>query len=556
MSDKKEQRPPAPTESPTPAGAKGRHPLVEMLIISAPTVVTMTSYTVMQFIDGMMVSRVKPADPVNIAAQGNGGILVWVAIAAMIGVLSMVNTFVSQNLGAGTPKKGSAYAWAAIWLSIVASILLIPYALAMPWFFTLMGHEPLLVELETEYAQILLMGAFFTIAGRGIAHYFFGMHRPAVVMVSVISANLFNVVLNAVLIFGKEGPPEGTPFREEFAAIAQGLDIEAMGIAGAALGTVLGTALEVAIPMLVFLSPRWNRAYGTRHMWRPRWAPIKDILRVGWPAGLMMGNELICWGYLMAVLLGAGGAALVTAEPGLTGAALGDAQAQEAVVHNAAGWIALRYMHVSFMPAVGLSIAVSAMVGKAIGAGRHDEAARRAWLGLKVTLAYMGLCALAFIVFREEMMSVFVPADMSEQEAKAVLEVGATVMIAAAVFQLFDAMAITMSGALRGAGDTVWPGVVTIILSWVFIVGLGHLLIWLAPGLGSIGPWIGASAYIMALGLAMIGRFLWGPWRRIDLLAGTKGEGGGEGGADTPIPETLVGEAGEEVVAGMTPGSA
>lgn len=92
-------------------------------------------------------------------------------------------------------------------------------------------------------------------------------------------------------------------------------------------------------------------------------------------------------------------------------------------------------------------------------------------------------------------------------------------MIAAAVFQLFDAIAITMSGALRGAGDTVWPGVVTIVLSWVCIVGGGHLAIALVPHWGSMGPWVGASAYIILLGVFLLARFLAGNWKRIDLLS-------------------------------------
>ena len=520
-----QSRQPEPTsEAPTLAGDPVRHPLIEMLIIGAPTVVTMTSYTVMQFIDGMMVSRIQPADPVYVAAQGNGGIVVWIAMATMLGLLSIVNSFVSQNLGAGTPERGSAYAWSGLWLSALASILFIPYALALGPIFNAFHDNEQLVGLETAYAHILIAGAFLTLGGRGLANYFFGMHKPGIVMVAVLTGNLINVAANAVLIFGADGPPEGTPLAGVFQSVATALGIEGMGVRGAALGTVIGTAFELTIPLLLFLGPRWNRKYQTRAAWRPSGRAIKDLLRVGWPAGLMMGNELICWGYLMGVLLPMGGKAA------------GD----DPVVHNTAGWIALRYMHVAFMPAIGLSIAVSAMVGKAMGMRRPDLAAARAWLGLKVTLGYMGLCALAFIVFREDMIELFVPKDMGEDERTAVLRVGASVMIAAAVFQLFDAMAIVMSASLRGAGDTVWPGIVTMALSWLLIVGGGRMMIELAPGLGSIGPWIGAAAYIIALGLAMLWRFLGGRWRTLSLTG-------------SPDPRA---QAAEETIAGVSPGSA
>lgn len=521
------QQPESTSEAPALKGDPVRHPLMEMLIIGAPTVVTMTSYTVMQFIDGMMVSRIEPADPVYVAAQGNGGMFVWVAMAAMLGLLSIVNSFVSQNLGAGTPERGSAYAWSGLWLSAVASVLFIPYALALGPIFNAFHDDQQLVELETQYAHILIAGAFLTLGGRGLANYFFGMHKPGVVMFSVLLGNLINICANAVLIFGSAGPPEWTPFAGVFASIAQSLGIEGMGVRGAAIGTVIGTAFELAIPMLVFLGPRWNAKYKTRAAWKPSARAIKDLLRVGWPAGLMMGNELVCWGYLMAVLLPLGG----------------KAAGEDPVVHNTAGWIALRYMHVAFMPAIGLSIAVSAMVGKAMGMRRPDLAAARTWLGLKVTLGYMGLCALSFIVFRSEMIELFVPEDMGEDERLAVLRVGAMVMIAAAVFQLFDAMAIVMSAALRGAGDTVWPGIATIVLSWLLIVGGGHLMIEVAPSLGSIGPWIGAAAYIIALGLCMVWRFVGGRWKSLNL-------------AEAPEEADPYAESGEEAIAGVSPGSA
>jgi MATE family multidrug resistance protein len=156
-----------------------------------------------------------------------------------------------------------------------------------------------------------------------------------------------------------------------------------------------------------------------------------------------------------------------------------------------------------------------------MGMGRPDLAAKRAWMGVGLTVGYMALCALAFVAFREPMVEVFI--DEKKLDGGRVgdlVRIGAAVMIAAAVFQVFDALGITLSGALRGAGDTVWPGVVTVIFAWALLIGLGHAMIWLAPGLGSIGPWIAASAYIIALGLALLWRFVRGRWKSIKLVEG------------------------------------
>lgn len=493
------------------------HPLKEMLYIAAPTVVTMTSYTVMQFIDGLMVSRIGP-DPVYVASQGNGALLSFVPISVMMGLVTAINTYVSQNLGAGRPREGASYAWAGLWMCLVVALLMVPYGFAIPWLASILGHEPEMLRMESGYARILIFGGFFTMATRAIAHYFYGMHRAKPVMVAALVGNAVNVGVNYVLIFGHAGFPE-------------------MGILGAAIGTVVGSAVEFCIPMLVFLSPSYAREFGTRSAWRVKQKYVIELFRVGWPGGLMFANEMLCWGYLMAYLLGAAGAAA----------------GENAEVHNAVGWIALRYMHVSFMPAVGLSIAVSAIVGRCIGMGRPDLAARRTWLGLSVTMAYMGLCALAFVVFREPMIQLFVKEGTDPEQLEQMIRVGSSVMIAAAVFQLFDAVAITITGTLRGAGDTVWPGVATVVISWLGIVLGGNLMVVYFPELGSLGPWIGASAYIVLLGTAVFGRFLSGKWKNIDLLDRQEEDGRGDGtvtSGDEPLTVP------SDVVAGTTPGTA
>lgn len=349
------------------------------------------------------------------------------------------------------------------------------------------------------------------ISARSMHHYFYGLHRANVVLVSAVVGNLTNVFVNLLLIFGEGGMPVPSgwlgelvigPISEPIAVLSGVLGIEAMGITGAAIGTVAGSAMEFIIPFLLFVSPKYARLFGTRQAWKASARCIKDLFRVGtWP-GFMFVNEMVCWTILLVWLVPRGGAAV------------GD----DPVLHNTVGWIALQYMHLSFMPAVGISIATQAMVGKAMGRGRPDIGLSRTMLALKISLGYMGLCALCFVVFREPLIAVFINEGTSVAERDRLIEIGMKIMIAAAVFQVFDAVAITLTGALRGAGDTVWPGVATIILSWVCIPGIGWLLIVVMPGLGSIGPWIGASLYIIGLGIALGFRFWGGKWKTMTLV--------------------------------------
>ena len=115
-------------------------------------------------------------------------------------------------------------------------------------------------------------------------------------------------------------------------------------------------------------------------------------------------------------------------------------------------------------------------------------------------------------------MHVFIKADTPPDQAARVIEVGGRIMIIAAIFQAFDGMGMTLVGSLRGAGDTIWPGVATIILAWSCIIGVGWAFAIWWPDLGSVGPWIGAGLYIILLGVALMWRYLSGKWRTMEVL--------------------------------------
>ena len=452
-----------------------------------PTVVTMTSYTVMGFVDALMVARL---GPLEVAGQGNGGIWSFLPISIIFGVLTVVNTFVAQNVGAGRGAETARYGWAGIWLAVGSwAFLLLPWALVLPLVFQVVGHESELVELETGYARILLIGGVLLLGGKALSHWFFGYQRPRVITIAAIGANAVNIVANFILIFGEQGIPElgipgipGTP---------------ALGLAGAAIGTVIGTGVELLIPLAVFLGPGLAMETGSRRAWRPDFRAIRDLLRIGWPAAVQFGNEMACWTVFTTILIGSFG-----------------------TDHMAAGWSVVRYMHLSFMPAVGFSVATTSLVGRWIGAGRPEVAISRARIALGLAVGYMSVCAIIFLVGRASLVGVFVAEDVDPETAARIIAIGAGMLVWAAIFQTMDAVGIVYTGALRGAGDTVWPGLMTAVLSWTLLVGLGWGLVAFAPGLSSEGPWIAATAYIVVYGIVMGIRFERGGWRKIDLLSG------------------------------------
>ncbi len=463
----------------------GRRALGEVWSQAWPTVLTMTSYTVMGFVDAVMVAQV---GPLEVAAQGNGGIWSFLPISLAFGVLTVVNTFVAQNVGAGRGRETAVYGWAGIWAATLAwCVLLLPWAVIVPQLFRLAGHESALVSLEAGYARILLVGGLPLLVAKAMSHWFFGFQRPRVITLAAIAGNLVNVVANAVLIFGERGIPAwGVP----------GIPgVPALGLQGAAIGTVIGTVVEAVIPLAVFLGRDLSPRIGSRSAWRPDRRAVREILGLGWPAAIQFGNEMACWTIFTTVLIGHFG-----------------------TDHMTAGWSVMRYLHLSFMPAVGFSVATTSLVGRWIGAGRPDIAVARARTALVLAVGYMSTCAVGFLAFRHGLASVFVGGDVDAEHAARIVSIAGGMLVFASIFQTMDAVGIVYTGALRGAGDTVWPGLATAVLSWSLLVGGGVILIRLAPELESRGPWIAATAYIVIYGIVMAFRFERGGWRSIRLL--------------------------------------
>lgn len=438
-----------------------------MLKLAAPMVVTNISFTVMQFVDRFMVSRLGTT---ALAAILPASIISFIPASFLLGVMTSVNTFVSQSLGRGEKGDCSNYCWQMIYMGLVhfAVVLAIMWP-AAPWIFRTLGHEPAVVSMEVVYLRIILYAQLVGVFIWSSSQFFMGIHRPIITMYAALCGQVVNVTANYVLIFGKLGFP-------------------AMGIAGAAWGTFIGIVVGAVIRMTMFLSGGINSDFECRKTVKLDFAKMVDLLKVGFPAGFGFMVSIMFWGIILFGLVGRFGK-----EP------------------LAATSAVFSCMNVSFMPIVGMGAALTAAVGNSIGKGRKEVAIKQTGVCLRVGLAYMGLVGLCFFVFRNGLMAFWSSDDK-------VIEAGVSILICAAIFQVFDAAAIIYSGSLRGAGDTIWLAAISA-LGASLILGLGGFaMIRFFPELGALGPWIAATVNIIAVGLANRWRFKSNRWMKIDLF--------------------------------------
>jgi MATE family multidrug resistance protein len=450
--------------------ASERRPLAELLALALPTVAQMASYTLMNFVDTWMLSRL---GDIEATASGNASLLAFALISVGFGTMWVVNTLVSQAYGRGDARACGQHLWAGIWVGVGYGLLVLPAIwLARPGFDAL-GHEPRLAQAEATYFGIMLAFTPVRLAAAAVGQFLLAVDRPSLTLIAAVIGSVANVLANYALIWGNWGFPE-------------------MGVAGAAWGTNVGAITELAALAVFAMLPGIRRRYFVLD-WRPRRDRVRTLLRVGLPSGGQMVGDVLAWALFGMWVMAAFGTQAM-----------------------AASTYMMRYMSMSFLPAFGLSAGVTALVGRYIGRGEPEVARQRAWLGFKVAAAYMLACGLGFALFGRQLIGLFT-------DDPAIVAMGATLMLFAAAYQLFDALYIIYVGALRGAGDTFAPAVATVVLCWSMVIGLGGASAYFLPGLGIAGPWAVATVYGAVLGLFMAIRFRLGGWREIKLDGGGRG---------------------------------
>ncbi len=445
----------------------------EVMGMSGPIVLGSLSYTIMQFIDSVMVAQLGTD---ALAAVGSAGLWSYITGCLILGVVGCVSTFIAQSYGRGDLPNCARYAWQGIYLSAFAGMMALILWPASGPLFRAMDHSPEVTQFELVFFRVRLLGYVSMAWVTALAAFFQAIGRPGIPMYVAIIANLVNFVLNYLLIFGHFGFPK-------------------LGIAGSATATVIAMTIQVILLHAVFLSAPFNARFGSRRAWALDLRRIRELGRIGLPSGLTIFMDVANWGIFTSFIVGHFGAVSLAS-------------------HNAA----ISFMHLSFMPALGLNQGIAAIVGQYIGRRDTRTAAARTYTAMRIAIAYMFLTGLVFAAFGQPLIHLMFSDDPE------VLDLGHKLLLLAALFQGFDAINITASGALRGAGDTRWMAMVTFLFAYFFFLPLAMLLAF-PVHLGAIGAWIGATAYIIGLSGFLFTRFYKGRWREIRIF--TEDTGGG-----------------------------
>jgi MATE family, multidrug efflux pump len=440
--------------------------LTEVLRMAGPIIFGSLSYTVMHFVDQAMVARLGTD---ALGAVGSAGLWAFTLTTFHVGVVSCVSTFAAQSYGREQRADCARYAWQGVYYAIFSSVFVFLFwPLAEP-LFAMMPHSEEVTRLETAFFKIRTLSFPLIAWQAALASFFQAVNRPRVPMYIAVFVNILNIVLDYLLIFGKFGFPE-------------------LGVEGAAWATGVALAVQVVLLQWVFMSRAIDRTFLTRSTAALDLKRMRELLRIGWPAGLSFLLDILNWAIFTGFIVGAFGSVALAA-------------------HNAA----IQFMHMSFMPAMGLNHAVAAIVGQWIGRDDIPRAKARTYTALRIGCVYMIMMGAVFAVFGGPLIRIFFSTNPE------VIRLGRALLIMAALFQGFDAVNIICAGALRAAGDTRFLAILTAVSGYGIFLPLATILAW-PMGYGALGAWMGATIFIIALSGVLLTRFHRERWRHIRIF--------------------------------------
>ncbi len=430
--------------------------------IAWPSVLTFALMTTNSIVDRVFVGRLGSG---ALAAVGVGGQVMFVMVSLSMAITVGTTALVARFTGAESTGEAERAAGQSIGLGALVGVV------CAAGIFLIMG--PLLRAMGVSGSAALQCRSFLTFALPGMipgnvgavaGSVFRGLGDTRTPLKAMVMANVVHIVGDWTLMLGHWGAPK-------------------MGLAGGGLAMSLGMVVSMVIYIVMLRRSPLGGCLRLSHL-APSVSWAWRILRIGIPAAV-------------SALL------RTTSMLGFTGML---SRTPEGLAAVAALPIGLTAESIAFMPALGYSIAASALVGQALGAKSAKNAERLGWCATYQGVAIVSVMGVVFYVLA-------VPFARMISNDPVVVGIAAKYLRIMAISEPMLGFGMILTGALQGAGDTVRPTVATAISFWVFRLPLTYLLA-LGLGYGATGAWIAMSATTVLGGALAIALFKDRKWQK------------------------------------------
>lgn len=431
--------------------------------LATPVILGMLGHTLVAFVDNIMVGQLGTAE---LAAVSLGNSFMFIAMSLGIGFSTAITPLVAEADGEGNFAYGKSSFKHGLFLCTVLGVALFLMVFFAKPLMYIMNQPEEVVELAMPYLTLVAISLIPLIVFQAFKQCSDGLSMTKHPMYATIIANVVNVVLNYMFIFGKFGAP-------------------AMGVVGAAIGTLASRVVMLAYLWYLMSQNLKSRDYVTNiKFFTLTRSMINKLLGLGFPSALQMFFEV----------------AIFTAAIWLSGILGKNPQA--------ANQIALNLSSMTFMVAMGFSVAAMIRVGNQKGMKRFRELRRIAFSIFLLSTILAVLFAISFLLLKDQLPKIYLDFDDANNIADTleVLTIASKLMLIAAIFQISDTLQVVVLGALRGMQDVKIPTFITFIAYWLIGFPISFYL-GMYTEYASAGIWIGLLAGLTASAVMLLLRF-------------------------------------------------
>ncbi|MBC3759437.1 MATE family efflux transporter [Hyunsoonleella sp. SJ7] len=431
--------------------------------LASPVMLGMLGHTFVSFVDNIMVGQLGTAE---LAAVSLGNSFMFIAMSLGIGFSTAITPLIAEADAEKHFENGKSYFKHGLFLCTVLGVLLFLMVFFSKPLMYLMQQPDEVVALAIPYLDLVAFSLIPLIMFQGFKQFSDGLSMTKHPMYATLLANIINIILNYILIFGKLGMPQ-------------------MGIVGAAYGTLISRFVMVAYLWFLLQQKEKSKYYvsNIKFLILDKFM-VKKIVNLGMPSAMQMFFEV----------------AIFTAAIWLSGLLGKNPQA--------ANQIALNLSSMTFMVAMGLGVAAMIRVGNQKGLKNYFELRRIAFSILFFGIILATGFAILFFAFHGQLPKLYLDYNDVENamDNKEVMEIASKLLLVAAVFQISDSIQVMVLGALRGLQDVKIPMILVFIAYWV----VGFPICWFlgkSEALGSMGIWIGLLAGLTVAAILLYLRF-------------------------------------------------
>lgn len=424
------------------------------LAIAVPVMLSQLGQVVVQFADTMMVGRLGTDE---LAAVSFAGAIFNVGLLFCMGSAMGLTPLVGKSTARGEHKYASDLFQNSFLLNTLFALGIGIILFGLSFFMHQMGQTPRVAELAIPYFRIMIVSMIPVMIFSSFKQFMEGIGDTRTAMIITIAANVLNIGLNYVLIYGNFGAP-------------------ALGVSGAGYATLISRMLMPVAFAIVFLKRKALRHYFSNFCKENfSFEHIKSLSKVGIPIGAQVLAEQIAFSFT-AVMVGWLGATALASHQ-----------------------IAMNISFLVFMVLCGLSSATTIRVSHQFGQHSIEDMRKAAHASYHLTILSVGLTAILIVLFRHQIPMLF----SSDPD---VINISAKLLLIVAIYLVPDGLQVVSLGALRGISDVKMPMILASIAYLGLNIPIGYLCGFIF-GWGITGIWVGFIFGLSAAALSFMLRF-------------------------------------------------